>query len=296
MDTEERHHADVQLYLRWQRPRGYQHEKPNLLYIPVEELQLANETSWEIKDEDEPDSVAGYRLREVITAKGKLNDARLYAITLDDSDNLMFTDISVTIYWADIEELRKTSTVPEYSFFRDKDEPEEGMLEDELGSINVYGGTEYDPDTDVHAQVFLGKDQFSEVAAQIKAGGITSAQITLLADLYDQDYESLGAGIAGHWFSYAILCNNDDDRFGGGTSARLQEIRLYWSPKVSVLKRDFDGDDDEANEDAEQRIERAVAVMNDSVHAIRKKVDAVYSAAIFVLILLALGQASHWFL
>ena len=55
----------------------------------------------------------------------------------------MFTDISVTIYWADIEELRKTSTVPEYSFFRDKDEPEEGMLEDEL-DVGQQSGNDYE--------------------------------------------------------------------------------------------------------------------------------------------------------
>lgn len=134
---------------------GTSEKEPQLLLVQLERLSVLNETSWQLKDDKEPESETRYSTREFITALGDLYDFWFHAITLDESDNEVFSQIDISIYPVELETLIETSTVEEWSFSRDEDKPEDGWLKDEIGRINYHEAGEYHNSSMLSARLFL---------------------------------------------------------------------------------------------------------------------------------------------
>lgn len=291
-----------------EKSEGEAEKKPNRLNLQLERLSVLNTTSWEIERYREPEEAAGFDTRVIISGLGTLDNCRLHAITLDDNENETFTKLHVEIHPAPLEKLQETAKVDTLSIIGEEDDkPEEGWMKDEIGSIHFHGAGEYYHESQIFASVFLSQDKFDDLVLAIKAGGIRSARMEILADVFEFGYESLGAGMRGHYYNYAILCEDEgDSAFGtpkgasGKTKARLQEVLLEWAPtldKKTAAVRD-EPDDDEYFEPemapVERDIEKVVARLSLDVHGIRTRVETFYQAAIVVVILLVVTQVIDW--
>lgn len=286
---------------------GSSERNPKTINLQLERLTVHNEVSWQMKDEKEPSSETGFSDREYISGIGTTDD-RIHAITLDDNENAMQQRLDVNIYPLPLEELQKTSTIDDFGTFMldDEDKPEDGWLNTEHGRIDYHGEGEYHHEAMFFARLFLSTDKFDELVRNIKAGGISYAQLHILADLYDLRYEGMGAGMPGHSYNYAILCEDEgDSAFGtakgasGYANARLQELRLSWSPKLEKpLNRDdlFDDDMlDANNESSDANVARAVSRIAEDVRGLRGRVNWFYRAAVFIAVIVIVVQTLGWF-
>lgn len=287
---------------------GSSERNPKTIYLQLERLTVHNETSWQMKDEKEPDSETGFSDSEYISAIGTTED-RIHAITLDDNENAMMQRLDVNIYPMPLEELQKTSTIEDFAaiFLDDEDKPEDGWLNTEHGRIDYHGEGEYHHEAMFYARLFLSTEKFDELVRNVKVGGITHAQIQILADFFELSYEGVGAGMAGHYYNYAILCEDEGDSpfgtakgAGGYTKARLQELRLSWSPKLEKpVHRENPIEDDELDlggELSESDMGRAVASLVEDVRGIRVRLASFYRAAVFVAVIYIVSQLFNWFI
>ncbi|WP_170402862.1 hypothetical protein [Ruegeria arenilitoris] len=290
---------------------GEKHERtsekvPNSLLVQLDRLSVLNETSWQTKDEKEPEGEADYSTQQFITAHGKLDNCFIHAITLDEHENDRVTDIEAFIYPADLEKLRETSTVEEWSILRDEDKkPEDGWLSDEIGRITYHSEGEYYPRAMLTARLFLSQDKFEDLVREIKAGNIRSARLQLLADVYQQSWEGMVAG-PDDKYNYAILCEDEGDAplwgtprgAGGFTKARLQEVLIEWSPDLKSRTAGRRDQDDflepEYSEPERQATEQLVAEISRDLQSIRGRLNALYSAAFFVAVILVISQVIGW--
>ena len=159
------------------------------------------------------------------------------------------------------------------------------------------------------ATVVLSQQKFDALSAAIKNGGIRSAMINLLADLYHFGYEGMGAGMRWHRYNYAILCKDEGTSSlwgtakgsGGRTNARLQELLLEWSPKLDDKTAGLRDDPDEvANLEqengvvAEKDFGKVVGRLAGDVQAVRRMLDHLVRIAWFMLALVLLTQAVSW--
>ena len=266
------------------RHEGEAEKKPNRLNLQLERLSVMNQTSWELERYREPEQEAGFYTHEYITALGILDNCRLHAITLDDNENETFTKLYVEIHPVPLEKLMETAKVDTLSIIGDEDEkPEEGWMKDEIGSIHFHGAGEYYHESQIFASVLLSQDKFEDLVLAIKAGGIRSARMEILADVFEFGYESMGAGMSGHYYNYAILCEDEgDSAFGtpkgasAKTKARLQEVLLEWAPpldKKTAAVRDEPDDNDYLEPEmapVERDIEKVVARLSLDVQGIRR--------------------------
>jgi hypothetical protein len=191
--------------------------------------------------------------------------------------------------------LKATSTVEEWSSFRDDEKPEDGWLKDEIGRIAYYGMDEYFGRSSLSARLFLSQEKFDDLVRAIKEDTIRSARLQVFADVFQFGYESMGAGISGHYYNYAILCEDDGKRARGHAQARLQEVLLEWSPKLEAKtagRRDEPDEDDYFEPD--MPVEKVAARLARDVLAIRSRIDLFYQAAIFVVVFLVLQQVIDW--
>jgi hypothetical protein len=274
---------------------GSSEKEPNSLLVQLERMSALDETSWRLKDDKEPESETGYSTREFITATGVLDGCRVHAITLDESENEVFSQLDISIYPVELERLKATSTVEEWSSFRDDEKPEDGWLKDEIGRIAYYGMDEYFGRSSLSARLFLSQEKFDDLVRAIKEDTIRSARLQVFADVFQFGYESMGAGISGHYYNYAILCEDDGKRARGHAQARLQEVLLEWSPKLEAKtagRRDEPDEDDYFEPD--MPVERVAARLARDVLAIRSRIDLFYQAAIFVVVFLVLQQVIDW--
>lgn len=283
---------------------GTAEKRPNSILIQLDRISVLNQTSWQLKDEKVPESETGYSTREFISAVGVMDNCRIHAITLDENPNEVFSSLDVSIYPTELENLVKTSHVDQFSFLRDEDDmPDEGWLKDETGQIRYHSDGEYHHGNQLFATLLLSQGKFDDLVKTIKAGNIRSARLDVFADLYEFGYESMGAGIPGHLYNYAILSKDEgDSAFGtskgasGFTKARLQEVLLEWSPKIedrTASRRDEADEDDYLEDDLEpieRDVEKTVAKVSRDVQAIRSRVDVFFQAAIVVLIVLFISQ------
>lgn len=295
--------------LKGEKHEGSSEMEPQTVSMQLERLSVLNETSWRVKDKEDPDSEASFITREYISALGNLDDSRLHAITLDDNPNETSSRLGITIYPDPLKRLQETSVIDNWSSFRDGKRPEEGWLKDEVGSLNYHSAGEYHQNSMFSARVFMSQGEFDALALAVKQGTIRSARLSLLADLYHFGYESMGAGMRGHYYNYAILCEDEGPSAlwgtskgsGGQTKVRVQELTLEWSPKLDSKmagRRDEPDDDDYLDPDmapVERDGKMAVAQLSRDVQAIRARVDIFYQAAILVVFLLFLSQVIDWF-
>lgn len=287
---------------------GSSEMEPQTVDVQLERLSVLNETSWRVKDEKEPESEAGFFNHEYISALGRLDNCRLHAITLDDNPNETSSRINVTIYPAPLEKLQATSIVDSLSFFREEEKPADGWLRDEVGRISYHSAGEYHEDSMFSASVLISQEEFDALAQAIKQGNIRSARLSLLADLYHFGYESIGAGVRGHYYNYAILCHDEGTSAlwgtakgsGGRTKARLQELTLEWSPKLDAKmagRRDEPDENEYIEPDmvpVERDLEEVVVRLSQDVKAIRGRLDFFYQAAILVVVIVVLGEFLNW--
>ncbi|MDG3039856.1 hypothetical protein [Roseicyclus marinus] len=294
--------------------KGERHEgscemEPQTVAMQLQRLSVLNEISWRIKDEKDPEREADFFSREYITALGILDDCRLHAITLDDKPNETSSRINVTIHPVPLEKLQATSVIDSWSLFREKEKPAEGWLRNEIGRIRYHSAGEYHDGSMFSASVLISQEKFDALALAVKQGNIRSARLSLLADLYHFGYESMGAGIRGHYYNYAILCEDDGASAlsgspkgsDGTTKARLQELIVEWSPKLDAKMAGLRDEPDEGDHlepdmvQVERDLDTVVARLSKDVRAIRGRVDLFYQAVILGVILLVLGQVLDWF-
>lgn len=290
------------------KDEGEAEKKPNRLNLQLERLSVMNQTSWELERDREPEQEAGFDTYENISALGILDNCRLHAITLDDNENETFTKLHVEIRPVPLEKLKETAKVDTLSTIGDEDDkPEEGWMKDEIGSIHFHGAGEYYHESQIFASVFLSEDKFKDLVLAIQAGGIRSARIEIIADVYEFGYESMGAGMRGHYYNYAILCEDEGDSAwgtpkgaSGETKARLQEVLLEWAPSLDpkmAARRDEPDDDDYLEPGmapVERDLEKVVAKLSLDVQGIRTRVETFYQAAIVVVIILVITQIIDW--
>ncbi|MEC3863253.1 hypothetical protein VK792_18325 [Mesobacterium sp. TK19101] len=227
---------------------------------------------------------------------------------MDDNENETFTKLHVTIHPVALEKLQETAKVDTLSIIGDEDDkPEEGWMKDEIGSIHYHGAGEYYHESQMFASVFLSPEKFGDLVLAVKNGGIRSARMEIIADVYEFGYESLGAYIRGHKYNYAILCEDEgDSAFGtpkgasGKTKARLQEVLLEWAPtldqKTAAVRDEPDDDDylEPEMQPVERDIEKVVARLSLDVQGIRTRVETFYQAAIVVVVILVVTQIIDW--
>ncbi|WP_299596610.1 hypothetical protein [uncultured Tateyamaria sp.] len=292
---------------------GKQHEgtaekRPNSIHVQLDRISVLNETSWQLKDEKEPESETGYSTREYISALGSMDNCRLHSITLDENPNEVFSQLDVSIYPTELKNLVKTSTIDQFSFLRDEEDmPDEGWLSEETGRIHFHSDGEYHHGSQVFAKLLLSREKFDDLVEAIKAGKVRSARLDIFADLYEFDYESMGAGMPSHRYNYAILSKDEgESAYGtskgssGFTRARLQEVLLEWSPSLAnrtASRRDEPDEDDYLEEDIElfeRDVEKTVAKLSRDVQAIRGRIDDFFQAAIFIIVVLVIGQVTDW--
>ena len=221
---------------------GLSEKEPKILSAQLERLSVLNETSWQLKYDKEPESETGFLMREQISGLGILDDCHVHAITLDENKNEAITSLNVSIYPIELEKLLETSKVDSWSSFRDQEKkPEDGWLSDEVGRIHYGGMGEYHDKSLLFAILFLSQDKFDDLVLAIKAGGIRSARLEVLADVYHFNYEGIGLGMPGHEYNYAILCKDEGEGASGHTKARLEAMRLEWSPKLEMNRPGLPG-------------------------------------------------------
>lgn len=290
------------------RHEGEAEKKPNRLNLQLERLSVMNQTSWELERDREPKRAAGFYTREHITALGILDNCRLHAITLDDNENETFTKLHVEIHPVPLEKLQETSKVDTLSIIGGEDnKPAEGWMKDEIGAIHFHGAGEYYNESQIFASVFLSQDKFDDLVLAIKAGGIRSARMEILADVFEFAWEGMIADIRDHKYNYAILCEGEEDSaFGtplgarGETKARLQEVLLEWAPtldKKTAAVRDEPDDDDCLEPEmatVERNIEKVTAHLARDVQGIRRRMDTLYQGAILVAVYVVIHQVSKW--
>lgn len=288
--------------------KGTAKKRPNSIHLQLGRISVLNETSWQLKHEKEPEGETGFSTREYISAVGAMDNCRIHAITLDENPNKVFSQLDVSIYPTELENLVKTSTVCQFSFHRDEEDmPEEGWLSEETGRIQFHSDGEYDRGPQLFATLLLSPEKFDDLVEGIKAGKVHSARLDVFADLYEFGYESMGAGMPGHRYNYAILGKDEgESAFGaskgssGFTRARLQEVLLEWSSNLenrTASCRDEPDEDDFLEEDQgpfARDVEKIVANLYRDVKAIRGKIDAFYQATIFIVIILVISQITNW--
>ncbi|MEK0163659.1 hypothetical protein VWX35_06825 [Phaeobacter sp. A36a-5a] len=292
---------------------GKQHEgsaekRPNSIHVQLDRISVLNETSWQLKDAKEPESKTGYSTREYISAVGAMDNCRIHAITLDDNPNEVFSQLDVSIYPTELENLVKTSTIDQFSFLRDEEHiPDEGWLSEETGRICFHSQGEYHHASQLFATLLLSREKFDDLVEAIKSGKIHSTRLDVFADLYEFGYESMGAGMPGHRYNYAILSKDEgESTFGaskgssGFTRARLQEVLLEWSPNLENRTASYRDEPDKYDyleedlEPFESDVERTVAKLSRDVEAIRGRIDVFYQAAIFIIVILVISQVTDW--
>ena len=291
------------------RREGLSEMEPQSVDMQLQRLSVLSETSWRVRDKEDLDSEPGFVTREFISVLGVLDNCRLHAITLDDNPNEISSQIDVTIYPAPLSKLQATSVIDSWSIFSEDKRPEDGWLKDEAGRITCHSAGEYYEDAMCSASVLISQEKFGVLVSAIKQGNIRSARLSLLADLYHFGYESMGAGIRGHYYNYAILCQDEGTSAlwgtakgsGGSTKARLQELTLEWSPKLDIKmagRRDEPDENDYLGPDmvpVERDLDKLVTRLSKDVQAIRGRVDLFYQAAILVVVLLVVSQVLDWF-
>ena len=287
---------------------GTAEKRPNSIHVQLDRISVLNETSWQLKDEKEPESETGFSTREYISAFGAIDNCRIHAITLDDNPNEVFSQLDVSIYPTELENLVKTSTIDQFSFLHDEEDmPDKGWLSEETGRIDFHSDGEYHHGSQLFATLLLSQEKFDDLVEAIKAGRVRSARLDVFADLYEFGYESMGAGLPGHRYNYAILSKDEgESAFGtskglsGFTRARLQEVLLEWSPSLENRKasrRNEPDEDDYLEEDLEpfkKGVEKTVAKLSRDVRAIRGRIDVFYQATIFIIIILVISEVTDW--
>lgn len=282
--------------------------EPQNVDMQLQRLSILTEASWRVKDKNNLDGEPGFFTNDFVSALGILDNCRLHAITLDKKPNEMSSRINVTIYPAPLSKLQAASVIDSWSIFREDKRPEEGWLKDEVGRIDYHSAGEYHEKSMFSASVLISQEKFDALAHAIKQGNIRSARLSLLADLYHFGYESMGAGILGHYYNYAILCQDEGTSSwgtakgsGGSTKARLQSLTLEWSPKLDSKmagRRDQPDENDYLEPEMvpdERDLDKVVARLSKDVQAIRGRIDLFYQAGILVIVLLVLGQFLDWF-
>lgn len=167
-----------------ERREGLSEMEPQSVNMQLQRLSVLSETSWRVRDKEDPDSEPGFVTRELISALGMLDNCRLHAITLDDNPNETSSQIDVTICPAPLSELQAASVVDSWSIFSEDERPEDGWLKDEAGSITYHSAGEYYEDAIWAASVLISQEKFDMLLHAIKQGNIRSARLSLLADLY----------------------------------------------------------------------------------------------------------------
>lgn len=205
-------------------------KRPDMLFLQLERLSLFNNTSWQYRDKYNPEIESGFSTREYITGFASLIGCRIYGVALDDTQSVAFVRLEVQISPIELEKLKDTTH--SLASFPQGKVPEGGPLADSLGELVYYwaddGKARYWPV--LYAKLYLDYEHFSALARNIQAGGIRSARLEVLADLYGLDW----GGTPGADADYVILLEDEGLSKRGRAKARLNEVTLEWSPVLDT--------------------------------------------------------------
>ena len=107
--------------------------------------------------------------------------------------------------------------------------PEGGILKDSFGEL-VYYWADGVLLPELYAKLHLGYENFNALARNIQAGGVRSARLQVLADLYSFDWYGFPDTVLNH----VILLEREVSGWQGGAKARLNEVSLEWSPVLDT--------------------------------------------------------------
>lgn len=198
--------------------------RPEELWLQLESLSLFNETAWQFQDKYNPEIETGYSAREYISGSASLVGCRIHGISLDDTPNVAFVRLDVSIYPISLEELKETTH--SLLSFPPGEVPEGGILKDSLGELVYYwADDEVQWRPELYAILHLDHDSFNNLARKIQSGGIRSARMRVLADLFGLDW----GGLPGADADYVILLEDEGSSKRGRAKARLNKVLLEWS-------------------------------------------------------------------
>lgn len=285
------------------RSEGSSEMKPQTLGLLLDRLSVHRDTSWTLGDDQNPDGKPGYMVRDYISAFGVLDGSVLHAITLDSTENDRDDRVFVNIFPIDGKRLTETSVTDARNYFRSDDKPEDGWLKDEIGVIRYYGSSEYNHYPQFSATLYLPNDRFNDVAEAIRSNSIRAANLDILADVFYFPHE--GSFGLREQYNYAILCTDGGPRKGvtGSTKARLEQVRLEWSPKI-VNRMAHQRDERTAYESGKsgdtppspnQSVDKTVLQLSRDLSAIKGRIDTAYSVAVAVMALVVLREVYFFF-
>jgi len=193
--------------------------RPHLIHAQLDRLSLFDKTDWDFEDKRKPGSTTGYSSHESIRTLAVLDRCRIHCVHLDEIETEVFSRLEVDIYSTSLEKLQATTRNP---FSSSPLGAPRDFMKDGLGEVG------YSPNN-FYARLFLDQTSFDALAEKIKAGGIRSARIVILANLFKE--ASFGHPLDDN---YAMLCENDEELGRIATKAQLYELHLEWSPKLEA--------------------------------------------------------------
>jgi hypothetical protein len=272
-------------------------KEPHGLLVEVEKLSLMDMTAWAVADKKVPERTAGFKSAEYIKVEGRLDLDRVHAFTLDKAPAITFDRITVSVYPIPLDVLQASSVYERWSFFGAEERPDEGWLKDEHGRIVFNDVDEYSDKPHLTANLRLDQATFDSVAQKIKAGGtIRTAQLEILADLYQFRYDSEFVSRYSP-ANYGLLYEGKSKKYF--TKARLDQLRFEWSPKLARPTVDTAAlapppsvfDDDPAPLGTDEHLISQVA---EDVKQIRSRMNIFYQAAVAALVFLVISQVLNW--
>lgn len=253
-------------------------------------------TAWHIAGDEEPGSTTGFHSGEFIQATGKLESSRIRAFQLGKAATVTFALIDVYIHPATLEDLQATSTEEAFSIRENDDRPHDGRLAGERGRIRFFEADEYGADASLSARLWLDQATFDALVQKIREGrNMRTVRLEILADLFRFGH---GDGVGYPWAKqdYGLMCSNDGHMTKGSAHARLEELRIEWSPTLDDAKARNDPDEPPLDAQVDKgNAEAAARQIADDVKNMRSRLDAFFQVAIFIAVLLVFGRILDWF-
>jgi len=274
------------------REESLEQKGHHLIRAQLDRLSLFDETKWGFEDKRIPGSTTGYSSHETIRTVAVLDRCRIHCVHLDGNESEVFSRLKVDIYSTSLEKLQATARNRFSS--QPLGVPREPM-KDGLGEIV------YHPDM-FYVSLFLDQASFDALAKEIKAGGVRSARIAILANLFKE--MSFGYPLDDN---YAMLCENDEKSGRSVTEAQLYELHLEWSPRLeakTVFLRESPEHSEKSDEIEsikrntylqEREVENAANRASEIIQAIRSNTETLYYIAVILIFLFVLSRVLSWF-
>ena len=229
---------------------------------------------------------------------GELERCNFHVISLDENENEVFSEITVDI--SPIEEIRlkKTGRKSTLSMIGEE-RPRDGWLHDEPGRIHFFGEGDFNENSSLGISLYISDAEFFELAENIRKGFAAFLRIEVCVDVYQFDYEAMGAGMRWHRYNYAMLREvikdgpfGDNYGDGGQTVARLEKLTVEFfgdQHSNTEIKTEVINENEYQRHEVDGHSGRSTAIVED-VKRIRERIDLLYSAAVFLVVVVIISQ------